>query len=131
FPAAGEEFQCGGNRGGWEVTFLYKIVPGGVDKSYGIHVAQLAGLPKAVVHRAREVLEELEGDKQTVVDKSSPRRRREEAAVQQLSFFGQIPPVVEEMEKLDIDSLTPLEALNKLYELKRKARKGESQTRKD
>jgi len=102
-----------------EVIFLYKIVPGGVDKSYGIHVAKLAGLPKSVVHRAREVLTELEGD-----SRAAPKRRPKEAVVQQLSFFGQKPPVVEELEKLDIDSLTPLEALTKLYELQQKAREG-------
>jgi len=121
-----KNFNVAVTEEGGEVTFLYKIVPGGVDKSYGIHVAQLAGLPKSVVHRAREVLEELEGDKQTVAAKPSPRRRRKEAAVEQLSFFGQIPPVVEELEKLDINSLTPLEALTKLYELQKKARGEES-----
>jgi len=106
-----------------EVTFLYKIVPGGVDKSYGIHVAQLAGLPKSVVHRAREVLEELEGDSRAARTKPSARRRRKEV-VPQLSFFGQKSSLVEEIEKLDINSLTPLEALNKLYELQKKAREG-------
>jgi len=121
-----KNFNVAVTEEGGEVTFLYKIVPGGVDKSYGIHVAQLAGLPKAVVHRAREVLEELEGDRQVETAKPSPRRHRKEAAVEQLSFFGQIPKVVEEMEKLDIDSLTPLEALTKLYELQKKARGGES-----
>jgi DNA mismatch repair protein MutS len=103
-----------------EVTFLYKIVPGGVDKSYGIHVAKLAGLPKSVVHRASEVLDELEdGSRQALV-----KRRRKEAVSQQLPLLGQKPPLFEELEKLDIDSLTPLEALNKLYELQKKAREG-------
>ena len=102
-----------------EVIFLYKIVPGGVDKSYGIHVAKLAGLPKSVVHRAREVLEELEdGSRQA----SIRRHRRKEAVPQQLPLLGQKSPLIEELEKLDIDSLTPLEALNKLYELQKKAR---------
>ncbi|MBA7603558.1 DNA mismatch repair protein MutS [subsurface metagenome] len=126
-----KNFNVAVTEEGGEVTFLYKIVPGGVDKSYGIHVAQLAGLPKSVVHRAREVLEELEGDKQTVAAKPSPRRRRKEAEVEQLSFFGQIPPVVEELEKLDISALTPLEALNKLYELQKKARGGRELDGKD
>ena len=102
-----------------EVTFLYKIVPGGVDKSYGIHVAKLAGLPKSVVHRAREVLEELEGDSRT----AAPQKRRKEIA-QQLPLLGQKSPLFEELEKLDIDSLTPLEAITKLYELQKKAREG-------
>lgn len=102
-----------------EVTFLYKIVPGGVDKSYGIHVAKLAGLPKSVVHRAREVLEELEGDSRT----AAPQKRVKEPA-QQIPLFGQKSPLFEELEKLDIDSLTPLEAITKLYELQKKAREG-------
>jgi DNA mismatch repair protein MutS len=104
-----------------EVTFLYKIVPGGVDKSYGIHVAKLAGLPKSVVHRASEVLDELEDGSR----RAQLKRRRQEAVSQQLPLLGQKPPLFEELEKLDIDSLTPLEALNKLYELQKKAKKGE------
>ncbi|MDO8687818.1 MAG: DNA mismatch repair protein MutS, partial [Dehalococcoidales bacterium] len=102
-----------------EVIFLRKIVPGGVDKSYGIHVAQLAGLPKSVVQRAHQVLDDLEGDSQ----KKAPSKglRRQEPA-QQISFFGQESPLLAELEKLDINSLTPLEALTKLYELQKKAR---------
>jgi len=103
-----------------EVIFLYKIVPGGVDKSYGIHVAKLAGLPKSVVHRAQEVLAELEdGSKQ-----ATTKRRRKEAVAQQLPLLGQPSPLFDELEKLDINSLTPLEALNKLYELQKKAKEG-------
>jgi DNA mismatch repair protein MutS len=105
------------------VIFLYKIVPGGVDKSYGIHVAQLAGLPRSVVKRAQEVLAELEGDSRTAAKPPAKRRGKEkQAAVQQLSFLGQKSPLAEEIEKLDIDSMTPLEALTKLYELQKKAR---------
>jgi DNA mismatch repair protein MutS len=100
-----------------EVIFLYRIVPGGVDRSYGIHVAQLAGLPRSVVHRAREVLEDLEGDSRTA--KPLSKKRRKEAA-QQLTFLEQKSPLLEELEKLDLDALTPLEALNKLYELKKR-----------
>jgi DNA mismatch repair protein MutS len=103
-----------------EVIFLYKIVPGGVDKSYGIHVAKLAGLPKSVVHRAQEVLSELEdGSKQATV-----KRRRREAASQQLSLLGPKSPLFDELEGLDVNALTPLEAINKLYELQKKAREG-------
>ncbi len=103
-----------------EVIFLYKIVPGGVDKSYGIHVAKLAGLPRSVVHRAQEVLTELEDGSQ----QASSKRRRKEAASQQLPLLGQKSPLFDELEKLDINSLTPLEALNKLYELQKKAKEG-------
>ncbi len=94
-------------------------------KSYGIHVAKLAGLPKSVVHRAQEVLEQLEGDSQeTLAKRSLKGRRRKEAVPQQLPLLGQKSPLMEELEKLDIDSLTPLEAITKLYELQKKAREG-------
>jgi DNA mismatch repair protein MutS len=109
-----------------KVVFLYKIVPGGVDKSYGIHVAQLAGLPKSVVHRAQEVLAELEESSRKGAAKPLPtgRRRAREVAPEQMPLFGQKSPVLEEVEKLDISSLTPLEAITKLYELQKKAREG-------
>ncbi len=104
-----------------EVVFLRKIVPGGVDKSYGIHVAQLAGLPKSVVHRAHEVLEDLEGESNRKRRPAKGQRRRQEPS-QQLGFFGQKPPLLEELEEMDIDALTPLEALTRLYEIQKKAR---------
>jgi len=108
-----------------EVVFLYKIVPGGVDKSYGIHVAQLAGLPRPVVHRAQEVLEELEEDSRTASGKRSSRKQRSKEAVsQQIPMFGQKSPLLEELGKLEIDSMSPLEALTKLYELQQKAKEG-------
>ncbi|MFC1990383.1 DNA mismatch repair protein MutS [Chloroflexota bacterium] len=118
-----KNFNVAVTEEGGRVIFLRKIVPGGVDKSYGIHVAQLAGLPKSVVHRAHEVLEKLEGDSIQTMAAAKGRRRRKEP-VQQLSFFGQKPPLLEELEKLDIESMTPLEALTKLYELQKKAREG-------
>jgi DNA mismatch repair protein MutS len=99
-----------------KVIFLHKIVPGGVDKSYGIHVAQLAGLPRSVLHRAREVLDELESDRH----ETKPTRKRKDTA-QQIPLFGGTSALEEELKKLDIDGMTPLEALNKLYELKKKA----------
>ncbi len=102
-----------------KVIFLHKIVPGGVDKSYGIHVAQLAGLPRSVLHRAREVLDELE----TNGRQGKPAKRSREP-VQQMPLFGGKSAVEEELKGLDLDGLTPLEALNKLYELKKKAGEG-------
>jgi DNA mismatch repair protein MutS len=103
-----------------KVIFLHKIVPGGVDKSYGIHVAQLAGLPRSVLHRAREVLDELESDSREA--KPAGKRRKEPSV--QMPLFGQKSAVQEELEKLDIDGMTPLEALTKLYELHKKAKEG-------
>jgi DNA mismatch repair protein MutS len=97
---------------GGRVVFLHRIVPGGVDKSYGIHVAQLAGLPRPVLKRATEVLEELERE-----GRGGAAPPRTEPAVQ-MSMFNEKSAVEEELKKLDLDALTPLEALKKLYELK-------------
>jgi DNA mismatch repair protein MutS len=93
------------------VVFLHKIVPGGADRSYGLHVAQLAGLPRAVIHRAEEILEELEREAR------APGQPRRIAEARQLSLFPATSPLLEELKKLDLESMTPLEALNKLYEL--------------
>jgi len=101
---------------GGKVIFLHKIVPGGVDKSYGIHVAQLAGLPKSVLHRAREVLDELETSNRG----AGPAKRKKKEPATQMPLFGVRSEVEEELRKLDINGMTPLEALNKLYELKKK-----------
>jgi DNA mismatch repair protein MutS len=101
-----------------EVIFLRKIVPGGVDKSYGIHVGKLAGLPKSVVHRAQEILDELEGDGKT----AKPAVKSPPKSLAQIPLFAEKSPVLEELAKLEIDSLTPLEALTKLYELQKKAK---------
>ena len=98
---------------GDKVVFLHKIVPGGTDRSYGIHVAQLAGLPKAVIMRAREVLAELEG-------RASQRNRaRPREASLQIPLFSQESVLVEEIRGLDLDSMSPLDAITRLYELKR------------
>ncbi len=100
---------------GDEVIFLHRIVPGGADRSYGIHVAQLAGLPRTVIHRAEEILKELERDSHR-----APIRPRRIAEIRQLALFPEASPFIEELKKLDLESMTPLEALNKLYELQRK-----------
>jgi DNA mismatch repair protein MutS len=98
---------------GDSVVFLYKLLPGGADRSYGIHVAKLAGLPRPVIHRAEEVLEKLEAEARSPI---SPKRIAE---AHQLPLFVTTDPVLEELKKLDVDGLTPLEAITKLYELQR------------
>jgi len=98
---------------GDKVIFLHKIVPGGTDRSYGIHVAQLAGLPKSVIVRAQEVLAELESH--TAKKGKVPRRK----ASLQIPLFHKDSLLVDEIARLDIDSLSPLEAITKLYELRR------------
>jgi DNA mismatch repair protein MutS len=102
-----------------KVVFLHKIIPGGADRSYGIHVAQLAGLPKPVVQRANEILHQLEASsgKAVHIDPQLP---------QQMALFPETNPLLEELESLDVNALTPIEAINRLYEWKRKFSNPES-----
>jgi DNA mismatch repair protein MutS len=104
-----------------QVVFLRKIVPGGADKSYGIHVAQLAGIPRQVVRRAEEVLEDLERKGDARTRRKAMREIVMPAALQLTLFAAEPDPLVEELKALAIDELTPLEAISKLYELQRRA----------
>jgi DNA mismatch repair protein MutS len=103
------------------VVFLRKIVPGGADKSYGIHVAQLAGIPRQVVRRAEEVLEELERKGDATTRRRAMREIAPPSALQMTLFAAEPNQLVEELKALPVDEMTPLEALNRLYELRRKA----------
>ncbi|HBD83038.1 MAG TPA: DNA mismatch repair protein MutS [Dehalococcoidia bacterium] len=103
------------------IVFLRRIVPGGADRSYGVHVAQLAGLPGSVVNRAWEVLRDLETS-DTSERKTRGRRRRSTPSPEQLPLLGATFPTLDELLALDVSSLTPLEAINKLYELQKQAR---------
>ena len=100
------------------VVFMHKIVAGGVDKSYGIHVAKLAGIPRSVIKRAKDVLQKREPSNS---DASHSSNHLQNPSVVQLSFFTPKDTVSRELEKLEVDSLSPLEALHKLYEFKQKA----------
>jgi DNA mismatch repair protein MutS len=106
------------------VVFLHKIVPGGADKSYGIHVAQLAGIPRPVIHRAEEILAELEQKGDAKARRKAMQEIVMPAAMQMTLFSGEPHPLIEEIKGLAIDELTPIEAIGKLYELQQKARKG-------
>jgi DNA mismatch repair protein MutS len=102
------------------VVFLHRLEPGGTNRSYGIHVGQLAGLPGPVVARAREILSTLEGEHR-MVPGQPPEACRDPG---QLALFGEVPvpdPMVEELKSLDVNTLTPLEALNRLADFKRRA----------
>jgi DNA mismatch repair protein MutS len=95
------------------VVFLHKIIPGGADRSYGIHVAQIAGLPKPVIQRANEILKQLEAT-------SGSTLKQEKTTQQQLTLFPENNALLEAFNELDINSLTPIEALNLLYEWKQR-----------
>jgi DNA mismatch repair protein MutS len=95
------------------VVFLHKIIPGGADRSYGIHVAQLAGLPRPVIQRANEILNQLEATSGSAV-------RINPTTAHQMALFPETNPMLDELKGLDVNSLSPIEALNKLYEWQKK-----------
>lgn len=94
------------------VIFLHKIVPGGAEKSFGIHVAQMAGIPSPVITRASEILAQLEGH-----DSQLELKDRQQLA--QMTFFHEENPVLAELKRTDPNSLSPIEALNKIYQWKK------------
>jgi len=96
-----------------KVIFLHKIIPGGADRSYGIHVAQLAGLPRPVIQRADEIMSQLEKTSGRAV-KINP------VAAKQAALFPETNPLIDELRNMDMNALSPMEALNKLFEWQRK-----------
>lgn len=104
-----------------EVVFLRKIVAGGADRSYGIHVAKLAGLPAGVIDRAQVVLAQLEQPESTL---TGPIQEQPKRTSQPLP---QPHPIIEEVKQIDLFSMTPLDALNRLAELQRLVQPGNDQ----
>ena len=112
----------------WEdhVVFLHKIIAGAADKSYGIHVARLAGVPKEVNERAKQILAQLEADHLT--QSGEPKialkgKKKRKGEIQLTLFAAPEHPVVDRLRELDLDSLTPLASLQALSELKQAAGK--------
>jgi DNA mismatch repair protein MutS len=108
-----------------DIVFLRKVVPGGSDKSYGIHVARLAGIPRPILDRAREILSNLESQSFDLEDKPALAHHRKTAPPKgremQLDLFQDLNELIlKEVKKLDTDRMTPLEALQYLAELKRR-----------
>jgi DNA mismatch repair protein MutS len=109
----------------WEnkIIFLRKIVPGGTDNSYGIHVAQMAGLPNAVIERAREILTNLEANELSPnrMPKLAKRHAGREVDKNQVSLFSRKESSLleKELTAIDLNNMTPLDALVKLNELKK------------
>ena len=110
---------------GNKVIFLRKLVPGGSEHSFGIHVAKMAGMPKSIVSRAGEILKQLEKEnrQEGIAPKAASDHATPAAEGYQLSFFQLDDPVLsqvrDEIRDLDVDNLTPIEALNKLNDIKR------------
>jgi len=107
------------------VVFLRKIVPGGADKSYGVAVAKLAGLPRGVLQRARQIMARLnvENIEHGSIGKSilGAEQKQEARQIGMLDFRPM--ELAEEIAGLDVVSMTPIEALNKLFELNEKAKR--------
>ena len=101
---------------GGGIVFLRKVAPGAADRSYGIEVAKLAGLPHEVIERAREVLAEHESAEQQATGHLSPGAEPPPAQLRIFTALSQ--PVLEKLRELDLNRLTPLQALNLLAELK-------------
>ena len=108
-----------------KVIFLRKLEKGGSEHSFGIHVADIAGMPKSIVKRANTVLKELEADNSQVgtVGKPTARKIEQSREGMQLSFFQLDDPILcqvrDEILGLDVNNLTPVEALNKLNDIKK------------
>lgn len=118
---------------GDDIVFLRKIVKGGADKSYGIQVAKLAGVPELVIGRAKEIVEELSDEditarvseiasKERVVKKKPKVKKYDDVDIAQMSLFDTVKDddVLEELKNLDVGSMTPIDALNTIYRLQNK-----------
>ena len=105
---------------GSDIVFLRRVEPGSADKSYGIEVARLAGLPRSVIERAREILRRHEQSEHQLSEKLSPGASGPEAAAEQQAMFTAIDrEVLEAIRNADLDNLKPLDALNLLAQLKK------------
>ncbi len=103
------------------IAFLHELRPGAADRSYGIHVAELAGLPPAVVARAWTILERLEREGELPLQSATGRPAEPDGQLPLLAPARVEDPLLERLRRLDLDQLTPLEALSLLYELRREA----------
>jgi DNA mismatch repair protein MutS len=102
-----------------EVVFLHKILPGGTDKSYGIHVAKLAGVPKSILERSKEILEELEN---TFAKEAAGRglaKHKTKKPPQDILFVQKHKSVLDKLSTTDVNNLTPIEAINLLSQIKK------------
>jgi len=102
---------------GDEIVFLHRIEDGGTDKSYGLHVGRLAGLPKDVLERAKIILDKLEDEGEKVKDSLEQTKEMSRSEKKQLSLFESPKDlVIKELSKIRSEDLTPLEALQKISE---------------
>jgi len=113
-------YHVAAKKRGEDITFLRKIVKGPTDDSYGIEVAKLAGVPGEVTRRAKEILKELEQDGKVTEKKSKKSAQPEQFSMETLTFADvAADSIKEKLQKTDVNTLTPIEALNLLYEWKK------------
>ncbi|MGN1301156.1 MAG: DNA mismatch repair protein MutS, partial [Clostridia bacterium] len=104
---------------GEDVIFLRKIVPGGTDESYGIHVAKLAGVPQAVVKRSNEILKSLE--RKSMLGSKNVEKENKKVMAGQLDLYNyKLAEIAHELDKVNLNELTPIDALNVLSKMKEK-----------
>ena len=104
---------------GEDIIFLRKIVPGGTDESYGVHVAKLAGVPKAVTKRANEILRNLE--RKSILSSKKQEKENKNVTAGQLDLYNyKLAEIAHELDKINLNELTPIDALNKLMDIKEK-----------
>ena len=101
-----------------EVVFLHKIIPGGTDKSYGIHVAKLAGVPKSILERSKEILEELESTFQKEATGEHLSRHKTKEPDKNTLFVQKHKSILDKLASTDVNNLTPIEAINLLNQIK-------------
>ena len=101
-----------------EVVFLHKILPGGSDKSYGIHVAKLAGIPKTILERSKEILDELESTFQKEATGDHLAKHKTVESSDEILFVQKNKNVLDKLSSIDINNLTPIEAINLLNQIK-------------
>lgn len=118
-----QNYNAAIHESGEEIVFLRKILPGGVNRSYGIHVARLAGLPATVVHRAQVLLTQFESPSPPAASAVSRPRPQQASQVQPSLFDGARIQLIDELRTVSIETLSPLEALNTLAELQQRARR--------
>ncbi len=104
---------------GEDVIFLRKIVPGGTDESYGVHVAKLAGVPQVVTKRANEILKSLE--RKSILGEKNIEKENKQVAAGQLDLYNyKLAEIAHEIDKININELTPIDALNEIVKIKEK-----------
>ena len=117
-----KNYRIAVNKDGDNINFLRRIVPGGADESYGIEVAALAGVPNAVIKRAKEILKGITDNDESMLYKKETSQKQHSLS-DQMGFEDVAgKEILDELKKLDVTTMTAIDAMNKLYQLSQKAK---------